>query len=144
MYFLFFQEVLYVSIYCAFLYWILSFFVSNVFLLFFIFGFVKHYLGYYIGIHDMFCNYGDSCLKIHAPEKKYKASGSYLFGESILEGMWFLFWGYIFLSSFKFDTVKMSKIKKIIFIFLLGGATHIMAEFFDLHTYFCREKCKET
>ena len=150
MYFLSFsKEVLYVAIYCSFIYWILTFILTNDFLLFFVFGFLKHLLGYYTGRQDMFCNYGYSCLKIHEirdDKKEHKATSNNLLLESFFEGLWFLFWGTAFLSVFGLNNPKIRgnnkyKLYTIIFIFLLGGFTHVLAEFTGLHTFFCRVKC---
>lgn len=136
------QETVYVSIYCSLIYTIFSFVIENNSLLFFISGFFKHFLGYYTGRQSVFCNQSQSCLKVHGDKNtKYIASNKNLLVESILEGFWFLILGSIFLSFLLMVRIRRNKIYNIVYIFFLGGVTHLLAEWFGLHEYFCSVKC---
>lgn len=113
-------ESIFVGIYCVFLFTILSYAkIQTVSLFFFILGFFKHFLGFFLGLHAVYCN----CSIL--------PNYSILFGESILEGFAFLILYHIFYRL----------IPKIWVAFTIGFILHILAEIFGLHKWFCEKSC---
>jgi hypothetical protein len=112
-------QSIFVGIYCVFLFTILSYAKLESSYLFFVLGFFKHFLGFFLGLHAVFCN----CNIL----PKY----AILFGESILEGVAFLILYQIFHRLFY----------KIWIAFTIGFILHILAEIFGLHKWFCEKKC---
>jgi hypothetical protein len=88
---------------------------------YFITGFLKHYLGYWLGLHDYYLRYGDACRGIRS-----RASKATLVQESILEGVWFMGWLTLVAGG---DAPSA--------VFMVGAATHIAAEWSGLHRVFC-------
>lgn len=112
-------QSIFVGIYCVFLFTILSYTKIESSYIFFVLGFFKHFLGFFLGIHAVFCN----CTIL----PKY----AILFGESILEGVAFLILYQIFHRLFP----------KIWVAFTIGFIFHILAEIFGLHKWFCEKRC---
>jgi len=113
-------ESIFVGIYCVFLFTILSYAkIHTVSLFFFILGFFKHFLGFFLGLQSVYCN----CTIL--------PNYSILFGESILEGFAFLILYQIFHRLFP----------KIWVAFTIGFILHILAEIFGLHKWFCEKSC---
>ena len=112
-------QSIFVGIYCVFLFTILSYAKLESSYLFFVLGFFKHFLGFFLGLHAVFCNC--SILPNYA----------ILFGESILEGVAFLILYQIFHRLFS----------KIWVAFTIGFIAHILAEIFGLHKWFCEKRC---
>jgi hypothetical protein len=140
----FFTEVFLVGIYCAILAFFLSLLMNISLIFFFLLGFTKHILGFLLGIHDKYCTQGIACVeKREKREGLYRASATNLVGESILEGLWFLILGAIFLSICEKWRGNYRKYKEnlLFFVFVMGGFTHILAEVFGLHDYFCEKNC---
>jgi len=141
----FFIEVFLVGLYCAILAFFLSLSMNISLVFFFLLGFTKHILGFLLGIHDKYCSQGAACVEKR--EKRgglYRALATHLVGESILEGFWFLILGAIFLSICEKWGSKNGKYKEnymLFFVFVMGGFTHILAEFFGIHDYFCEKNC---
>lgn len=113
-------------------------FANNPNLNLFIVGFLKHLLGYILNIHTYYCNNGYACLKY---QKQVASRGSkkamtakisipLLFIESLFEGCLFVILN-IFLLKLK---IKNDYVR----IFTLGVILHIVFEFLQLHTYFCK------
>jgi hypothetical protein len=109
-------ESIFVGFYCSILYIFISpFFSNNCFL--FIFGFFKHFLANYLGIHKLYCNIGYACKEY----KKNDIDDKYLIIDSILEGIFFII------------------IKNIILgFFIIGIILHLSAELFLLHDFFVK------
>lgn len=112
-------QSIFVGIYCVFLFTILSYAKIESSYIFFVLGFFKHFLGFFLGLHAVFCN----CTIL----PKY----AILFGESILEGVAFLILYQIFHRLFP----------KIWVAFIIGFILHILAEIFGLHKWFCEKRC---
>lgn len=138
-------ESIFVGFYILLLYGILGFIFTRFklgnmeSLLFFILGFVKHLLGYLLGIHTYYCNYGYKCLG----EGTRVATSKNLIVESFIEGIYFICFG-IILSRIVIDNNVKSYNKTIIMggsIFVFGVGTHILAELLGIHTYFCKNNC---
>lgn len=123
----FFMETFFVGFYCSALAFLLLLGMNISLLFFFILGFSKHYLGYFLGIHEVYCNQGTACVKRNSTKsttstkkQKYKATNKHLFLESILEGLWFLTIGgfFIFIGDKK---NKKNTLLFFVFLFLLVG-----------------------
>jgi hypothetical protein len=134
MYYIF--ESIIVGIYSVILYFILSQWITNKYVLLFFTGICKHLFGYYLYIHDYYCNYGYACKKITRENKKYSSKSSVfiIMNESIIEGLLYLSIGSFF-SLFILDNM-------FICVFIIGVLLHIMSELFHVHTFFCKYKCK--
>ena len=130
----YFIESIFVGLYCAFLYWILSaiYPISILPILLFVIGFIKHYIGYYI-VHDYYCTYGDACSSFHVRQRK--VSKAFILIESLLEGSVFVIVG-LLLRHF------MPNINGMEMFFLIGFLLHIGAEWLGIHTDFCRDMCE--
>ena len=130
------MESILVGIYCILLLSILQYFGLDYFELLFILGFSKHFLGYILGLHSLYCTNGASCkgmnyrdtVKCPGYEKKI-IKPIYKFLESIVEGFVFLFLGFI---------LQKNGIKnKYLIVFFIGVFLHMFSEFIGLHSYFC-------
>jgi hypothetical protein len=109
-------ESLFVGFYTAIIILLYSFIIKDINLLFFVTGFTKHYLGYYLGAHDYYCQIAGN---------KTKSNGSNLFLESVAEGAAFVLAGKLI------NTNEIS-----ITGFTIGFIFHILAEFLGIHAYF--------
>lgn len=94
---------------------------NHIYLYLFIIGFLKHYLGYYIGFHDYYCNNN----KVNKNNNIIK--------DSIFEGIVFIFLGNLIFKLFNFN--------KIISLFIIGFLFHLIAEFISLHNFFKDHRC---
>lgn len=120
-------EALFVGFYCLLLYTIISPVLSH-YRLWFIIGFIKHFMAFYIGLHDYYCNNGDAC---HDKGNK-KALDTYIILDSVLEGIFFIIIGSSFIPLFT---------NKYVATFFAGFVIHILAELSGLHKYFCKYRC---
>lgn len=138
-------ESIFVGLYLVILFRALLLFIRNKYILLFTLGFLKHFLSYFLGFQSYYCNNGYACNGILDKSKTYVASDKFLVVESILEGLWFLVVGLIIFSivyqAYSFKFVKNEKTIPSVIIFLIGAFTHILAEIFKLHDYFCKNRC---
>lgn len=104
---------------------------------FFILGFMKHYLGKILGLHKYYCNNGYACVALNKIKFHNLQNDLYnnLLLESIIEGLAFVMLCNIIKKMFKLDNIDF------ITIFIVGILLHIFAEFTGLHTYFCLNSC---
>ena len=125
-------EALFVGLYCLFLYTILGNLniKLNKYYFLFIFGFLKHFLSYYFGIHDYYCNNGYACNNYNNSKKK--SDTKYLLFDSILEGFIFVIVGSYILNCFS---------NKYLAFFIIGVFLHLFAELFYIHKFFCKYRC---
>ena len=93
-------------------------------------GFFKHYFGYIIKLHTLYCNYGQACLTIK--KQSMIANNSNLLIESTIESLLYLLLGSLL---YKYIT-------NVELFFIIGVILHILAEIFSIHSYFCAYKCK--
>jgi hypothetical protein len=132
-------EAIFVAIYTLVLYLFLSFFTKNPFILYFLLGFTKHFLGDFIQLHTFFCNYGYACTYYFGGNSiLYRISERkeiVLFIESILEGFLFLL---LLLCFFLFSE------RKWYWILFIGFFIHIFFEIFGIHRFFCKYRCSNT
>ena len=113
-----------VSLYTFGLYSLRRFFITSPNL--FVLGFLKHFLGYYIGIHDLYC-------KNKIPGSVAYERLSTLILESILEGVAFMTIGKLLKYS-KFDTLTS--------VILIPVIIHILFEKTGINTIFLNNKCR--
>jgi hypothetical protein len=126
-----FIEALFVGVYTISIYFLIYFFTINTFLhlheymylQIFVVGFLKHFLGYYLGIQSYYCNTANKkvVLPIH------------LFLFSILEGFVFIFLSIIFTEYIKSISLT---------LFFIGFTMHLLAEISGVHKYFLTNMCK--
>ena len=115
-------EALFVALYSLVLFSLINFTGLNVSTCVFITGFLKHFLGYFLGIHGLYCNKynlkADS-LKLHQ-----------LFVESVLEGL--IFMGvYSLFKGLNTD----------ILLFMIGFVGHILSDLVGMHRFFLTHRC---
>jgi len=128
-------ESVFVGIYTSIIYLLIYtiFHIKNIKLLFFTVGFFKHFLGYYLHLHNYYCNYGDACQNINSSNNDsnpiYKNSFDYLFYDSVLEGGIFLL-----ISIFMDESTAYT-------FFMTGFFLHLLFELLGVHKHFCKEKC---
>lgn len=120
-------EAIIIGIYSSLLFIPLNLLIKNIYLIFFLTGFLKHFLGYFIGIHNLYC-------KFHNLEIK-KVKILQLTLESILEGILYLIGGTLLL--------KLSKTNGLI-VFLIGFILHIVFEIIGIHDSFLNNRCYKT
>ena len=114
-------ESIIVGIYSCIIYALISpiLYKVHLILLFFVVGFIKHLLGYYLSLHEYYCKYKFNLVK------KYNKS---IIIESILEGSLFIIFGY---------TISMYLKNKLLIVFIIGTLLHIIFEISGTHIKFC-------
>jgi len=125
-------ESLYVGVYCVIIYSVLFYPLrENTYLLLFLLGWIKHFLGYFFYIQDLYCRYGYACQSQHKNYSIYKN----VFNDSIIEGLFFIFLGRLGLF------IDFFRNNRFLYIFILGCVIHILAEWYNYHDYFCKNNC---
>jgi len=120
-------EAIFIGLYSLTVYIPINLVSKNLYTRFFFTGFFKHFLGYFLGIHNLYCKFHDLEIK--------KVDILKLFVESILEGFAFLIGG-LFLS--KMDIIKNNSF----IIFIIGFILHIILEILGIHNSFINDRCK--
>jgi len=115
-------EAIIIGLYSSIIYLPISLVKLNIIIELFIIGFIKHYFGYYLKIHNYYCK----------KNKKRKALNKYLITDSIIEGILFIIFGYFTLQYFNI---------KIIGYFIIGIILHIFMEYINMHRYFIKYRC---
>lgn len=109
-------ESLCIGIYCVIIFWILKPWIKNIFVLLFVSGFVKHFLGWASGMHSYYCKY----------KKEFeRKSVINILVESIGEGFLFVIIGCLLGGGSYLN------------IFMIGFSLHILFEITGLHKQFC-------
>jgi hypothetical protein len=134
-------EAVLVGIYSVIIYLFISYIIPSYTLSLVIVGFIKHYLGYYLGIHTIYCNYGEKCLQIHKNNTNYISNNNIIYVYSLLDGLLYILIGTIL--STLFFWIRNYKIKYIIILFLIGFIVHILSEKYFIHNIFCSINCKK-
>jgi len=140
-------EALFVGIYSTQIAFLLYLFQvkKNLYLFFFLTGFLKHFIGYYIGLQSYYCNHGNACIRVlengkqEEERNKYKSKhreGFAMILESVLEGWAFVSLGILF--------SKVIKKREIFVCFLIGFVLHILFEILSIHESFCKANCEQT
>lgn len=127
-------EAIIVGLYTSLIYLFFSAIIKNFYILLLVVGFFKHYLAHFIGLHTLYCNNSEACVKVLKQGKKYTSNGSNLFEFSIIESFMFLIMGLIFKPFFKYNIIFM--------YFIIGIVLHILAEKLLIHNIFCKHDCK--
>lgn len=114
-----------------------SFFQSNVFVFLFVLGFLKHFMGYYLGLHTYYCKNPDSTGYLQNKTTSIQCIDSIpftskLFMASIFEGLLFIGMGWLF-----FDVLRASN-HPALSIFFIGVLLHIFSDIVGGHRYFCQ------
>jgi hypothetical protein len=132
----FLLEAVFVGIYCDIIYLSLLKWISQISVLLFCVGFLKHLLGGILEIHDYYCNYGYACIR----DGKYVSihKDLELFLAAIIEGVMFLVIGNIFIYG-----IAGTKYNLLVLFFTLGAVFHIVFELLGIHSLFCKERCAE-
>ena len=123
------SESLFVGVYSCILYLLVP--IGDTRTALFVVGFLKHYLGNWLGIQDYYCNNGYSC-KSQRPTK-YTVTHSDLILESVAEGVLFLILG---------TALLMLNKNMIVTYFLIGMIMHLLFEFSGAHQKICAYRCK--
>lgn len=117
-------ESLFVGLYSCIVFYGSSIFLKNKNILLFVTGFFKHFLGYFFGIHSYYCKTGCRSNKY----KDVKIDILEIIGQSILEGLLFLFLGNLIHIDY-------------LGIFTIGVALHLVFEVCGIHKFFCKQYC---
>ena len=122
-------ESLFLGVYSCILYLLVP--ISDPRIALFVIGFLKHYLGNWLGIQDYYCNNGYSC-KSQRPSK-YTVTQNALILESIAEGGLFLLFGTVLMNIQK---------NMIVTYFLIGALLHLSFEISGVHQKIYSYRCK--
>jgi hypothetical protein len=141
-------ESIVVGIYTLVLAFVLSFFLSffipsiqknvlNFIFFFFTLGFIKHLLGFYLGLQTFYCNYGVECSK--RENNKNLEARKPTFFENLLEGIVFVVFGCILRNLFSILFKYGNNIYLI--SFFTGFFLHLISDIIGVHTFFCKYYC---
>jgi len=121
---MFYIEVLFVGLYCIFIYLYVTMFINiqNKTLLLFIIGFIKHLFGYILNFQQYYCN----CIYFN---QQYFT----LFLECILEGFLFILLG---------NCLSFIIKNNFLLFFVIGIILHVLFEVIGFHSLFCKIKCR--
>ena len=125
-------ESIIVGVYGSIIFLLIRNFIKNIYLLLFLIGFIKHLFGYLLNIHMLYCNYGYACSNKNKTSDKIAIYSNYLWIESIVEGLLYLFIG---LMITKFIS------NKLIIVFIIGMLLHLIFEKLKIHNIFCKTRC---
>lgn len=95
----------------------------SIHMLYFVTGFIKHFLAKLINIHSYYCK--NSCNAVDTSETIYQ-----LATDSIIEGLAFILVGMIITIP---PTIKI--------MFIVGLVMHLLAELLGVHKYYCKHRC---
>lgn len=135
----YFFEALLVGLYTFVLYLLFQPFIKNLYLLLLVVGFSKHLLGYFLGIHTWYCNYGEACIS-SSSGKKRTASTNHLLRDSLLESLMFLIVGTILSNFLRNFLTNLLTNHSILFV-SIGVLLHLLAEKMMIHRQFCVINC---
>jgi hypothetical protein len=124
-------ESLFVGLYSCILYLLTP--IGDPKMALFVVGFLKHYLGNWLGIQDYYCNYGYSCKSQRS--SGYVVTHPLLILESVAEGGLFLLLGIVLMQIQK---------NMIVTYFLIGMLLHLLFEFSGVHRKICSYRCKRS
>jgi len=100
---------------------------TDLYLELFIIGFIKHLFSYYIGLQSQYC-------KIYLNKNNnYKVKSSNIIIECLLEGLAFIYFGYLLKLILNPNNYS--------FAFILGFIIHIIADFYGIHKLFLINNC---
>ena len=117
-------EAILISLYSLTLYIPLNYFFKNVYLIFFLTGFLKHFLGHYTGVNAVYCRiYNLQLTKVPILQ---------LVKESIIYGLIYLIGGEIL--------NKLHEVNKLT-VFMFGFILNIVLEMTEINKSFSNKKC---
>lgn len=141
-------EALLVGIYTFVVYLLFSVVIKNFYLLLLVVGFSKHLLGYFLGLHTWYCNYGEACISVSVSDSKSdngrdnsRSSGAtsiHLLRDSLIESLMFLVLGTIIHNIL---TNFLTNMRLPILFVSIGILLHILAEKMMIHKNFCLANC---
>ena len=124
------SESFFIGLYSCILFFLLQLQISNVYLLLFAFGFLKHFLAFYTGIHKYYCNSGHSCKTLFTDSRV--ASFSPIFLQSIVEGLFYLTSVFVLPGSLN---------SRLVYIFVMTIISHIVSDKLGIYKYYCLKNC---
>ena len=136
------KESIAVGIYTVVIAFFLSFIIyypKNILFFLFILGFTKHFIGFWLQLQTLYCNYGETCKSNHDlnNQKQIWTALEPSFLENVGEGILFIMVG-VFIK-------KVFSIHNVYFVsFFIGVLTHFIADLFGFHIYFCKRRCKNS
>ena len=143
-------EALLVGLYTFIVYLLFSVVIKNFYLLLLVVGFSKHLLGYFLGLHTWYCNYGEACISVRDRDnvsdngKKRTATSIHLLRDSLIESLMFLVLGTIIHNILTNSLTKFKGIYELPILFVsIGVMLHILAEKAIIHRQFCITNCKK-
>lgn len=107
---------------------------------FFTLGFIKHFLGFYLGLQSFYCNYGIECSKKDDNNNLEARRPSFF--ENLLEGIVFVLFGLIFKNIFSMLLKYGNNIYLI--SFFTGFFLHFISDMVGVHAFFCKYYCFPT
>ena len=116
-------ESIFVGFYILSIFMILHLVTNVSMLMLFIVGFLKHFLGYFLRLHEFYCNY----------KSNKKSSKNFLVIDSILEGV------VVMCVVTLFATV----IDIHLAVFITGVLLHLFSEVFGIHYFFLLNRCQK-
>jgi hypothetical protein len=119
-------EQLVVGFFTLFIYLLLLPFRLPFYTLLFFDGFLKHFIGYYIGLQTLFCDK-------HKPGTKSIVSLPQLIAECILEGILFVIFG---------SVLHKLQIKKHLIPYIIAFSIHTIVSYTGIHDIFLKHRCK--
>jgi hypothetical protein len=126
-------EAFFVGIYSCIIYSLIIPVIDEYLITLFVVGFLKHFLGFELSLHSIYCKFGSACERSnHRDEYIAKVGWKQLLTESLLEGSAFMALGYLF--SFLSND-------KLLGVFLIGFTLHNVTEISGLHHKFCKKRC---
>lgn len=111
--------------------------VLNFIFFFFTLGFIKHLLGFYLGLQSFYCNYGVECSKRENNTNLEAVRPSFF--ENLLEGIVFVLFGCILRNIF----LILLKYGNNIYLisFFTGFFLHFISDMVGIHSFFCKYYC---
>jgi hypothetical protein len=128
-------ESIMVGLYTLTIFWMLRPYVLDKNLLFFLTGFSKHFLGWFIGLQTYYCKFGNACQRYvsgNNTERKFSFPGQILL-ESIGEGLIF-----VLVLTLMFRIFRQNKY---LTLFATGFALHMVFEVMGFHHKYCIDGC---
>lgn len=146
------MEALLVGLYTTFIGYCVQIFMNtttSAYFYLFIVGFFKHFMGYFLYIHDYYCNVCNkknmnmNMKNNHFFTHVYISNSSLLelIIESCVEGIIFIILGLFVISVGVLMLNNNNNKNKWIFLFLFGFLLHYISDVFGIHELFCKYRC---
>jgi hypothetical protein len=122
-------EALVVGIYASALCVVLASFIRNAFVLAFMLGFIKHFLGFFV-FSPYYCN-KDNSYTVQSKEGQFSSE---LILQSILEGCVALV---VLVPLFR----RLDEPQRLVWVFIIGFCAHLLVEWSGSHTQYVEQTC---